>query len=371
MEKQRDQFLFELYNELSQDKMSLFYLGKFDDELTEMILQIQESSSYGDHSFRKIEKKAGYLMAECFQNVIRHGIHPNAEEAATTHQNYFLIRSLPKYFHVTSGNLVTRDGRVQLEKILGRIMETSLPDLRKIYLEILSSGEVSAQGGAGLGLIDIARKTGKNLFHHFETINEYESLFLLQIVIDIFQIPDEYYTADDHLIKSLGWYKKLKSDGYMLLFKGDFSHESLLTILNMFEGNLIENKNKNLQKKSYYIALEMLQNMSKHAESQMQIGKPGIFGIGYTENGYFLESGNFIHQKNKVALENFLKYLNQSSKQDLDNLYRKILVEKEPGFKGSAGLGFIDICRMSQQAIEYSFSTVDDEYWFFEMRVRP
>jgi hypothetical protein len=43
---------------------------------------------------------------------------------------------------------------------------------------------ISEKGGAGLGFIDIARKTGNPLEYHFEPIDEKNSFFLLKTSIN-------------------------------------------------------------------------------------------------------------------------------------------------------------------------------------------
>ena len=43
----------------------------------------------------------------------------------------------------------------------------------------MKMGKLSAKGGAGLGFIDIARKSGNKLEYFFKEINSYSSFFIL------------------------------------------------------------------------------------------------------------------------------------------------------------------------------------------------
>ena len=57
-----------------------------------------------------------------------------------------------------------------------------VPDeLKDYYKQILNNGEMSLKGGGGLGMIDIARKTGQKLGYNFEQIDEKVSFFSLNI----------------------------------------------------------------------------------------------------------------------------------------------------------------------------------------------
>ena len=49
------------------------------------------------------------------------------------------------------------------------------------YQKILSDGERSSKGTAGLGMIDIARKSGNKLEYEFVDVNEYYDFFCLNV----------------------------------------------------------------------------------------------------------------------------------------------------------------------------------------------
>ena len=57
-----------------------------------------------------------------------------------------------------------------------------------MFLDILSDENISDKGGAGLGLIEMARKTGNNIDFDFEKISEEQSYCYLMFKI---KHPDE------------------------------------------------------------------------------------------------------------------------------------------------------------------------------------
>ena len=61
--------------------------------------------------------------------------------------------------------------------------EISIDDLKVYYKEVLNNGEMSAKGGGGLGMIDIARKSGKKLEYKFDPIDNSYSFFSLNIKV--------------------------------------------------------------------------------------------------------------------------------------------------------------------------------------------
>ena len=59
----------------------------------------------------------------------------------------------------------------------------SKEDLRKYYREILDNNLISNKGGADLGMIDMARKSGEKLQYNFTEVNESLSFFYLTVKV--------------------------------------------------------------------------------------------------------------------------------------------------------------------------------------------
>ena len=53
-----------------------------------------------------------------------------------------------------------------------------------MYKFILNHQRISAKGGGGLGLVDIARKTGNKLEYSFKEYNDKYSFFYLDILVN-------------------------------------------------------------------------------------------------------------------------------------------------------------------------------------------
>ena len=56
-----------------------------------------------------------------------------------------------------------------------------------MYKFILNHQRLSEKGGGGLGLVDIARKTGNKLVYTFEKYNDTYYFFNLDVFIDLVQ----------------------------------------------------------------------------------------------------------------------------------------------------------------------------------------
>jgi len=86
-------------------------------------------------------------------------------------------------YNVTTGNVIKNDKADSLKQILENINNLDKEGLNKLYKQQMREGRLSEKGGAGLGFIDIARKTGEKLIYSFLKIDEEKSFFVLTSTI--------------------------------------------------------------------------------------------------------------------------------------------------------------------------------------------
>jgi hypothetical protein len=59
----------------------------------------------------------------------------------------------------------------------------SLPELKQYYQTRLSEGYASSSAGAGLGFVDIIRKSGKKISYTFKPVDQDYSYFSLLVEV--------------------------------------------------------------------------------------------------------------------------------------------------------------------------------------------
>ena len=124
-------------------------------------------------------KRIGNVLIECLQNVMRHGL---IEESGFT-QLYLTLEATPVGFQVQCGNMVDNEMRSILSERLAEINGMEEETLRKTYIETLCNGEMSGKGGAGLGLLSLAKKANGPIEHRFESQDDERELFTLIVTI--------------------------------------------------------------------------------------------------------------------------------------------------------------------------------------------
>ena len=118
-------------------------------------------------------------MVECLQNISKHANDFSSGDYLFSGRGIFLVSKGDDEYHVTTGNMVENSKLEELTEMLENINKLDKDELKEMYKQQIRQGRLSDKGGAGLGFIDIKRKTGKDLEYHFLPISESKSFFLL------------------------------------------------------------------------------------------------------------------------------------------------------------------------------------------------
>ncbi|MFI5150698.1 MAG: DUF6272 family protein, partial [Bacteroidia bacterium] len=86
-------------------------------------------------------------------------------------------------YNIITGNYIKSRNVSGLKNRLDEINKLSKEELKDYYKMVLNNGEMSDKGGGGLGMIDIARKTGEKLNYNFMPVDDSYSFFSLNIKI--------------------------------------------------------------------------------------------------------------------------------------------------------------------------------------------
>jgi len=127
-------------------------------------------------------KKIFFISVEALQNMLIHG---GKDDLGHQH-NYFILSKNHSKVEIITSNLVPNSSIERLKGDVERLNSFNDPaDLKNYYMEHLEKNEISDKGGAGLGFITIAMKSGNKLGYEFDKISDKLSLFLLKSTVNI------------------------------------------------------------------------------------------------------------------------------------------------------------------------------------------
>ena len=94
-----------------------------------------------------------------------------------------MIGKLDGDYSIITGNYILNENINGLKNRLDEVNGLNKEQLKEYYKQVLNNGEMSLRGGGGLGMIDIARKTGEKLEYNFLEIDNKVSFFTLKIKV--------------------------------------------------------------------------------------------------------------------------------------------------------------------------------------------
>jgi hypothetical protein len=135
----------------------------------------------------RLKKKVNNILVECLQNVYHHMEDFNEDEKTDDLAGsimFLICQDKQNNYRIITGNHLLNTNVEKLKNKIDVINAMSPEELKNHYLETLKSTELSKKGGAGLGMIDMARKSGKKINYRFDPVNERISFFSLMISVD-------------------------------------------------------------------------------------------------------------------------------------------------------------------------------------------
>jgi hypothetical protein len=360
-----------LFRLIEDDALSLFYRGDFADEITVRLIDLSELHFKEGKKQMSIKKKVSFLMAECFQNVIRYGEESSSDDSTEDQSGFFMTRSFNNKYYIASGNLVEQSKIQLLKEKIEDINKLSRDELKQLYLKVLGTDDYTSKGGAGLGLIEMARKSGRKLSSEFEMIDDLMAYFYLQIIIDSDENgPDELTKKGLHIDHSILLNQLLRKNNIIMAYQGDFRQHTILPLLNMIEKNLMVKRAKySAYKTLFHVLVEVLQNVMHHGHI-VDDKKEGVFAIGIHDHHFTVSAANYVETKKVPALKETLDFFLGKDDDSLKQLSKKILKERNDGPFAGSGLGIIDIIRASSEPPGYVIVPVDDEKFLFYLNVK-
>ncbi|MBK7849861.1 MAG: hypothetical protein IPJ66_01650 [Bacteroidetes bacterium] len=178
--------IYELFLKMEEDDIILSFKGDITQELLASVYQIMEARLESEKEEPKRKKKFYHILVECLQNVYHHMVDLKEEHGPDAMEStaIFMIGYGPQNsYRIVTGNFIAKEYVDGLQKKLEYINTLSPEELRTEYLQQLSTTELSEKGGAGLGLIDMARKSGQKLEYKFYPVSDSHSFFSLGVTV--------------------------------------------------------------------------------------------------------------------------------------------------------------------------------------------
>lgn len=176
------------HKDMVDHRFTLVYEGEITHQITKAFTSLAENKMDSYSEDTPMKRKVFHVMVECLQNLSKHAEEFETETLGTVGGNngIFIVGRLGddnQDYQIMTGNAVDNQKVPELKALLEKINQLDKDGLKELFKKKMREGSLSEKGGAGLGLIDIARKTGEKLEYNFEEIDNKTSFFLLRTKI--------------------------------------------------------------------------------------------------------------------------------------------------------------------------------------------
>ncbi len=354
-------FTYDVFKIFEQDKFSFVYQGYFANNIVMSAVELIGVSIKKHSSLSKIRHKLSYLMIESFQNITRYADEPKNKKESYLDE-LFMVRNIKQHFYIVSANIIHNS---RIDYVKSKLVEVNTLDhkgLNSLYQEVLTNNQFTEAGGAGLGFIEMVRKTKEKLDYDFVKINDEYSYFYLLI-----KIKSEKGKEDSNQYVTVDWVKnfhaKACENKLVSVHKGNFSPVVIDPVLNMVEKN-IKRKSINIQKLAFHLIIESLQNVSHHS-LEMNNKREAIFMICKKDQKYHISTGNFMIGEKAAQLQTQLNKIKSLNKNQLKRLYDELIHKRNTPGENKTGLGLVEIAIESNNRFYFDFIDIEGDIVFY------
>lgn len=175
--------LSEFYHLMKKNNVIMMYEGEFSQEITKSFLSMTETNFQTSHVNEIVIKKVYNIMMEVLQNICKHEFK-YTEEQADKSASLFIISENETAYQIITGNAIQKTVTSIITEKINKVNSLDQDGLKQLYKEARLNSTISEVGGAGLGFIDIARKSGNPISYHFTTINNDLCYFLQMVTVN-------------------------------------------------------------------------------------------------------------------------------------------------------------------------------------------
>ena len=175
-------YIYDRYTNLQIKDITLLFEGQITHQVMKALTGLVEEQ-LDEVEDDKVLRRVYHVMVESLQNINRHAESYEYRGHPYPGMGLVLVAKNRERFQVTTGNIIEHAHAEEISMFLGKLNAMDSDALDDLYKKQMRDGIASPKGGAGLGFIDIRRKTGNHLDYSFVNIDEETTFFIFTSTI--------------------------------------------------------------------------------------------------------------------------------------------------------------------------------------------
>jgi len=165
----------------NNNNILLTYKGVLSFDIIEDILS-QSKEKMDAMDLELVVKKRVYsVLVECLENTYKHNTF--SKDNLKHAQVELIVEKTCNNFIVNISNYINNENLKELTSKIDTVNNLDLTGLNQLYRTSISKARISEKGGAGLGIIEIARNSRQRINYQINPENENDMHFNMQVNI--------------------------------------------------------------------------------------------------------------------------------------------------------------------------------------------
>ena len=185
MSKQTSEAL-EIHEYMNEKNIIMSFMGELTHQVTTSLLKnLKDNMSYSNVDLITQKRLYG-IIVECLDNISKHWIALDIQKVlGRSSPPIFMLSKKDNCYYIVTGNHVPFDQTDSLVKKIELVNSLDKKGLQEFYRTTLAKESPLDRDNAGLGIIDIALKSGNKLEYEMRPVTPTVSFYVVQAKISV------------------------------------------------------------------------------------------------------------------------------------------------------------------------------------------
>lgn len=162
--------------------LPIIYKGQLNHDVTKIFANMTEMRLKNQNIDNSTKRKVFHVTVEFLQNITKHSDDFD-DESHPVGNGLFMIGEHDSSYYIITANKIKNEKIEKLKSKIDELNNLEADDLKQMFKKQMKEGRIDKKGGAGLGLIDLLRKTGSKIMYDFIPTNNDRNIFINAIKI--------------------------------------------------------------------------------------------------------------------------------------------------------------------------------------------
>lgn len=163
---------------MAEQDLLLAYRDVISEKTIQQLLELSESRLTQRVEGKRLRKKVFNVLVECLQNVVNHG-----HQCEGGHPSIMLLGKSGDHYFVRTGNVILNEDIAAFEERVAQVNALGHEKVRDAYNVSLANSGFSEKGGAGLGLLDMYRRSGNPITYALRPLDDRHAFLSISVTI--------------------------------------------------------------------------------------------------------------------------------------------------------------------------------------------